>query len=231
VARIKNQQASSISQTMAWAYAHPVRARALIILADRVASPREIGEELGEPLGKVSYHVRELRDAGLIELVETDGSRGGVQHFYRAAHLPIVDTEAAFSQDFRQREVASAVVISLMVSDVAAAVEAGTLDSRPERVLVRYHPRVDARGWGELSDLYTNAMNRSIEIGEESRRRLRESGEESIVAGLHTLVFEMPSADEGPLDSTLEWVDGGGTPFPESGGSEGRRSDEADPPG
>ena len=179
---------------MAWAYAHPVRARALMILAARVASPREIAEELGEPLGKVSYHVRELRDAGLIELVETDGSSGGVQHFYRATRLPIVDTETAVSQDLRTRAVASAVVINLMVSDVAAAVEAGTLDSLPERVLVRYHARVDARGWGELSDLYTNAMHRSIEIDEESRERLRESGDESMAAGLHTLVFEMPSA-------------------------------------
>jgi DNA-binding transcriptional ArsR family regulator len=214
---------------MAWAYAHPVRARALMILAARVASPREIAEELGEPLGKVSYHVRELRDAGLIELVETNGSRGGVQHFYRAARLPIVDAEGAVSQDPQHRAVASAVVINLMVSDVAAAVEAGTLDSRPERVLVRYHARVDARGWDELSDLYTNAMHRSIEIDEESRERLRESGDESMAAGLHTLVFEMPTADEAPLDSTLEWVDGGGTPFPASGGSEGRRSDEGDP--
>jgi DNA-binding transcriptional ArsR family regulator len=231
VGEAKNQRASSISQTMAWAYAHPVRARALMILAARVASPREIAEELGEPLGKVSYHVRGLRDAGLIELVETDGSSGGVQHFYRAAHLPIVDTETAVSQGPRQRAVASAVVINLMVSDVAAAVEAGTLDSLPERVLVRYHPRVDARGWGELSDLYTNAMYRSIEIGKESRERLRESGEEGMVVGLHTLVFEMPKAAETSLDSTLEWVDGGGTPFPASGGSEGRRSDEGDPQG
>jgi DNA-binding transcriptional ArsR family regulator len=216
---------------MASAYGHPLRARALIILADRVASPKEIAEEIGESLGKVSYHVRELRDAGLVELVETDGSRGGVQHFYRAAHLPIVNTEAAVSQDPRQRAVASAVVINLMVSDVAAAVEAGTLDLLPERVLVRFHARVDARGWEELSDLYTNAMYRSIEIDEESRERLRESGEEGMVAGLHTLVFEMPAADERSLDSTLEWVDGGGTPFPESGGSEGRRSDEGDPQG
>jgi DNA-binding transcriptional ArsR family regulator len=231
VGQASDQQTFSISQKMAHAYGHPVRARALVILAARVASPREIAEEIGEPLGNVSYHIRELRDAGLIELVEADGSRGGVQHFYRAAHLPVVSTETAVSQSPRKRAVGSAVVINLMVSDVAAAVEAGTLDSLPERVLVRYHARVDARGWAELSDLYTNAMYRSIEIDEESRERLRDSDAESMAAGLHTLVFEMPTADQAPLDSTLEWVDGGGTPFPESGGSEGRRPDEGDPQG
>jgi DNA-binding transcriptional ArsR family regulator len=228
VGEAKNQRASSISQTMAWAYSHPVRARALMILAARVASPREIAEELGEPLGTVSYHVRGLRDAGLIELVETDGSSGGVQHFYRAARLPIVDTETAVSQDLRTRAVASAVVINLTVSDVAAAVEAGRSTRCPSGCWCDTTP---ASTHGAGTNLYTNAMHRSIEIDEESRERLRESGAGSMAAGLHTLVFEMPSADEAPLDSTLEWVDGGGTPFPESGGSEGRRSDEADPPG
>src|SRR5262245_8245332 len=78
---------SAIGHKMARAYAHPVRARALMILGKRVASPKEIAEELGEPIGKVSYHIRDLRDTGLIELVETDASRGGVQHFYRATQL------------------------------------------------------------------------------------------------------------------------------------------------
>jgi DNA-binding transcriptional ArsR family regulator len=230
-AQSRKQQGPAISQRMARAYGHPVRARALVILASRVASPRQIAEEIGESLGTVSYHVRELRDAGLIELVETDGSSGGVQHFYRAAHLPIVNTEAAVMQGPSERAVSSEVVINLMVSDVAAAVEAGTFDSLPERVLVRFHACVDARGWEELSDLYTKAMYRSIEINEESHERLRDSGDDRIVAGLHTLVFEMPSTHEKPHPSTLEWVDGGGTPFPESGGSEGRRADAGNPQG
>ena len=135
---------------MARAYAHPIRARALMLLGARTASPREIADEIGEPLGKVSYHVSELRDAGLIELVETDSTRGGVQHFYRAAILPIIDTEGWPAR--RERAAAaSTVVISLMVADVAAAVEAGTLDLRPEQVLVRYHALVDQRGAGRSS--------------------------------------------------------------------------------
>src|SRR3954451_8310737 len=89
MAQSKQQREGGISQRMAWAYGHPLRARALMILGGRTASPKEIAEEVGEPLGKVSYHIRELKKTGLIELVETDGSRGGVQHFYRATALPI----------------------------------------------------------------------------------------------------------------------------------------------
>ncbi len=204
----KKQASPARAENIARAYGHPVRARALVLLAARVASPREIAEEIGEPLGNVSYHVRELRKAGLIELVETDNRRGGVQHFYRAVQLPIVDAEAAAAQDPGERAVGSAVVMNLMLADVAAAIEAGTFDSLPERVLTRFHARVDARGWRELSDLYTAALHRSIEIDKESQERLSESGEPQIVAGLHMLVFEMPSTDQTPLGPTLEWTDG-----------------------
>jgi hypothetical protein len=134
-----------------------------------------------------------------------------------------------------ERAVSSAVVINLMVSDVAAAVEAGTFDSRPERVLVRYHGSFDQQGWEELSELYTNTMYRSIEIHRESVERMVESGEQGIPAGMHTLMFEMPNAEqapmEGPMQATLQWVDGGASSFSASGGSEGREPDEGDPEG
>ncbi len=232
VGKAKKQQASSISQKMGWAYAHPVRARALMFLGSRIASPREIAAELGEPLGKVSYHVRTLRDAGLIELVETDGSRGGVEHFYQATQLAIVETEAAIEQNLEERATSSAVVINLMVTDVAAAAEGGTLDARPERVLVRYHASVDEQGWNELSELYTNSMYRSIAIQKESAERVRESGESAIQVSVHNLVFEMPTAGEvalpGPIEATLEWADGGATSFSARGGSERRAPDDGD---
>ncbi len=232
MAQSKNEQSSTVGHRMARAYGHPVRARALMILGKRVASPKQIAEELGEPIGKVSYHVRDLRDMGLIELVETDGSRGGVQHFYRAARLAVINREEMEAQRAAERALSSSIVINLMVADVATAVESGTLDARPERVLTRYHALVDRRGLEELSELYTEAMYRSIEIHEESAERLDRSGEEGISAATHTLVFEMPGPEEvamkKPREITLKWPDGGDPPVQEGGGGKGRRPDEGD---
>jgi DNA-binding transcriptional ArsR family regulator len=232
MAQDKNQEASAIGHRMARAFAHPVRARALMILGARIASPKEIAGELGEPIGKVSYHIRELRDAGLIELVGTDNRHGGVQHFYRATRLAIVDRDEMESQPAAERAVSSSVVINLMVADVATAIEGGTLDSRPERVLTRYHALVDQQGWEELSELYTNTMYRSIAIHEESVERLGDSVEEGIPAGMHSLVFEMPTSEAVPLEearsTTLEWADDRDPPVQEGGGSEGRRPDDGD---
>ena len=39
----------------------------------------------GEPLGNVSYHVRQLEKAGLIELVAVKQRRGALEHYYTLA--------------------------------------------------------------------------------------------------------------------------------------------------
>ena len=65
------------------AMAHPLRARILAALDGRELSPVELARELGASLGVVSYHVRVLADAGLVELSRTTARRGAIQHHYR----------------------------------------------------------------------------------------------------------------------------------------------------
>jgi DNA-binding transcriptional ArsR family regulator len=67
--------------------AHPIRCRALMILAVREASPTEIAEELGLGPSHVAYHVRVLQEANLIELTEEAPRRRSVEHRYRAVDV------------------------------------------------------------------------------------------------------------------------------------------------
>jgi DNA-binding transcriptional ArsR family regulator len=76
-------------QRIAEAFVHPLKLRSLALMAEppppralpegpagaRVVAPR-LCVAVGEPLGNVSYHVRELEKAGLIELVATKPRRG-----------------------------------------------------------------------------------------------------------------------------------------------------------
>lgn len=64
------------------ALAHPIRARILVELEKRAASPSQLTEVVGESIGVVSYHMRVLTEAGLAELVGTVPKRGALQHFY-----------------------------------------------------------------------------------------------------------------------------------------------------
>jgi DNA-binding transcriptional ArsR family regulator len=62
---------------------HPLRRQILRTMAVQdPISPRQISDELREPLSNVSYHVRVLADCGAVELVDTEPVRGSMQHFY-----------------------------------------------------------------------------------------------------------------------------------------------------
>src|SRR5215210_702137 len=69
---------------VAKALSHPLRQRLLIAYNQRPASPSDVAERLGEPLGNVAYHTKRLVEHGCLELVGTSPGRGGVKHTYRA---------------------------------------------------------------------------------------------------------------------------------------------------
>lgn len=66
---------------------HPLQARILDVLAgsDEPLTPKGIAQHLGMPLGRISYHVRQLNAAGLLTLVRTEPRRGALAHFYTIA--------------------------------------------------------------------------------------------------------------------------------------------------
>ena len=68
------------------ALAHPLRMRILTLLTGSAMSAAEVARELGGTQANVSYHLRKLFDAGLLDMVEEVPIRGGVAKRYR--HRP-----------------------------------------------------------------------------------------------------------------------------------------------
>jgi len=65
---------------------HPLRRDILRTMAAQdPISPRQISDELRQPLSNVSYHVRVLAECGVVILVDTAPVRGSMQHFYSTA--------------------------------------------------------------------------------------------------------------------------------------------------
>src|SRR3954447_21226473 len=113
---------------IAKALAHPLRARILQRLGERVSSPGELAAEFGAPLGVVSYHVRMLREYECVELVRTEPRRGALQHFYRATARPNLDQEQWRTLPAGLRKELSGETIQALVDDLAAAAEAAQLE-------------------------------------------------------------------------------------------------------
>jgi DNA-binding transcriptional ArsR family regulator len=75
-------------QLLARANTHPLRISILEVLElddGRCLSPNDLSWELQMPLSNVNYHVTELFNAGLLELVDERPVRGATEHFYRLA--------------------------------------------------------------------------------------------------------------------------------------------------
>src|SRR3954453_15057958 len=113
---------------IAKALAHPLRARILQRLGERVASPGGLAGELDAPLGVVSYHVRMLRDYNCVELVRTEPVRGALQHFYKATARPNLDDAQWRTLPSQRRRELAGETIQALVDDLAAAADAGHLD-------------------------------------------------------------------------------------------------------
>lgn len=63
--------------------AHPLRLRLLSLLTGESFSAAEAARVLGETQANVSYHLRRLAQAGLVDLVEQTQVRGGTAKKYR----------------------------------------------------------------------------------------------------------------------------------------------------
>ena len=62
---------------------HPIRLRILLALGSDTLSPSGLEQRLDVGLAVVAYHVRVLRDDGLLMLVDTRPVRGSLESFYR----------------------------------------------------------------------------------------------------------------------------------------------------
>jgi len=177
-----------ITQQLAKALAHPLRVRILTSLHKGVSSPNQLSQELGEPLGNVSYHVKTLLEYDCVELVKTEPRRGAVEHFYRA-------TERTFFSDSDWEKIPPSArkgitgsVLEAVGQDATRALVAGTIDARPESHVSRTPLTLDDQGWSDVTALLSATLEKALEIQEEAASRLGK--EDAITTSLAILHFE-----------------------------------------
>jgi DNA-binding transcriptional ArsR family regulator len=182
-----------ITQQLAKALAHPLRVRILTSLNRGISSPNQLAQELDEPLGNVSYHVKTLLEYDCVELVKTEPRRGAVEHFYRATE------RAFFSDDDWAKIPASArkgidgVILEAIGQDATAAMIEGTIDKRTDTHISRTPLVLDEAGWDELTQILKDTLESAMKIGEESASRLAKDKSEGIPTSLSLLRFEVPA--------------------------------------
>jgi DNA-binding transcriptional ArsR family regulator len=181
-----------ITQQLAKALAHPLRVRILTSLHKGISSPNQLAQELGEPLGNVSYHVKTLLEYDCVELVKTEPRRGAVEHFYRATERAFFSDDEWAKIPASARKGISGVTLQSIGQDATEALIAGTINARTDSHLTHTPLLVDERGWSELASLLAETQNRAVEIQQEAAGRLAEAKTEPIPTKLAILHFESP---------------------------------------
>lgn len=92
----ERQSNKSIEEVVEYAIGHRTRVLVLSALNEGVYTKEEIADIIGEPPKRVANHIRELLDAGSIELARVEKVRNSKRHYYRAAKMPFYsDAEVA----------------------------------------------------------------------------------------------------------------------------------------
>lgn len=187
------KQDKALDSTLGAIVSHPLRTHCLVILSERVASPNEIANELGEEVSHVAYHVKVLRECGCIELVDTAARRGATEHYYRGIQRPHLSDEEFAALSLEERQDFVRLIIQFGLADAARSLNTYSFGKRPDHHISRLPGTVDEQGWEELRDIAANALDRSIEaIAASGERMAAEGGGAGFPVRVFSMLFEMP---------------------------------------
>jgi DNA-binding transcriptional ArsR family regulator len=146
--------------------AHPMRSR---IYRDAVAGPvsaKELAEQYEQPLARISYHVKVLADAGLLNPVRRTRRRGAIETHYRGIAPIDIDDEALRSLPVEVRRTLFGVPVRVIADDVLHALTTDALDE-PDLFLARAHLRVTDEGRVRLHEEVLRMYERLAELEKE----------------------------------------------------------------
>jgi DNA-binding transcriptional ArsR family regulator len=186
----------AIDQRIMKALSHPLRVRMLTLLNQKVSSPSELAEELDEPLGNVSYHMRFLADLKMVKLVRTEPRRGAVEHYYEALEPPLISDDDWAQVPLGLRRSLSDSTLGNIAGDLRGAAARGGFD-RHNIHLSRTALTLDQVGWDELSGLLANVLERARDIQEKSNKRRQRADAPAIATALVMMQFEGPGSRGG----------------------------------
>lgn len=171
------------TMAMAIAMSHPLRVRILYAMnsPERRCSATDIAEETGIDVKRISYHMRELATLGFVEQVDDRPVRGSLEKIY----APIKGVEAWAVEYLAMppalKQILAANVLRHGVEALGAAIDEGTFDARDDSMLGQDTFWSDERGAREAMAILDEALEGLLEVRENAKSRLAETGEDGLL--------------------------------------------------
>jgi len=187
----KTLKPATINRALMKAASNWIRVQVYSIVAERVASAKELAEQLGiQDVSNVRYHLNVLKELGLVEVAKTRRRGGAIENFYRSVERPLVSEEEWKEFSPKERENFTKLAVQLINIDVARSMSNGAFDRRDDRHLTRTPFQVDQEGWRELVQIHLDAFYRSLEVQARSDERRSRSSERAVLVYSAQMLFE-----------------------------------------
>jgi DNA-binding transcriptional ArsR family regulator len=184
------QRSKKIEDVVPYALGHRIRVLVLMILNQGTYTTAEIADIIGEPLNRVSNHMRELVDAGSIEIADTQPRRGTYQHYYRAVEIPFYSELEIEEMPWQQRQVTAGLIIQSYLAEVLAGLRAGKMADDPRAWAVWDRYNLDEEGRREVADEQEDHWRRLQAIKGTTANRVATSGADTVPYIVSVLGFE-----------------------------------------
>lgn len=183
---------------------HPYRIDMLAILNERIASIAEMAAAMNVEPARLSHHVKDLFDAGCIEIAKTERRRGAQEYYYCASLRPNISDEAWAVLSLKERLEISSLVFGAIVAEGLGALRTGSFDSRSNRHLSWQILSLDEEGWLELVQEKNESLERIEAIAAGSSHRMVDTGETgvSLIAG--AFAFERAKSERSKLPPIID---------------------------
>lgn len=180
-------------------FADPLCLKIVAELNLRTMSAGEFWREFGGPsIDGVRRRFKMLADTGWLRIVDQRSGgkrRGATENFYRATGPAVFDTSAWADLPDSIRATHSWTIFEQLFDQVKEAMEAGTLDARPERHLSWSLLRLDQLGWTNVVAAVDALFAFIFEEERSAEARMDASGEEPIVMTVAMAAFESPASE------------------------------------
>lgn len=184
------QRGKSIEEVVEYAVSHRTRSQILTILDQGIYTTAELSDITGEPLNRIGNHIRELLDAGSIEIADTRRRRNAQQHYYRTVRMPFFSESETEAMPWQERQVRAGLIMQGLVAEMMAALWAGEMFDDPRDWMAWERLSLDQEGRQELFEEQEKSWERLQAIKARVATRVAETKEATAPYVASILGFE-----------------------------------------
>jgi DNA-binding transcriptional ArsR family regulator len=184
-------EVAGISPELHGLLANPFRHEIAMRMAARPYCATELVQVTGRRRRYVTEAIEELREAGVIELVEIrPGPNGkGGRAFYYGATRTIIEADEWEQLSASDQASLTGKRLAELQRDQVEALEAGTFHSHPHHTLIRDHRRLDGEGFRRQDEILRRAYDELVANAEASHARCSATGETAQLAVIGLTAF------------------------------------------